>query len=132
MDFGDWDGLTFLEVAEKFQEDLDAWLGSTDVAPGRTGESFASVEQRVLGALQRVLDEHAGGTVLVVSHVTPIKTLVAHAVDAPLSSVFRMELTPASVSVVSFFAGQDGPRASLRLYNALAPGNDMLGDPQRW
>jgi hypothetical protein len=43
-----------------------------------------------------------------------------------------MELTPASVSVVSFFAGQDGPRASLRLYNAQAPGNDMLGDPQRW
>jgi len=132
MDFGDWDGLTFLEVAEKFQDDLDAWIGSTSVAPGRTGESFASVEQRVLGALQRVLDEHAGGTVLVVSHVTPIKTLVAHAVDAPLSSVFRMELTPASVSVVSFFAGQDGPRASLRLYNAQAPGNDMLGDPQRW
>lgn len=132
MDFGDWDGLTFVEVAEKFKDDLDAWLGSTTVAPGGHGESFAEVEQRVLAALQRVLDEHAGGTVFVVSHVTPIKTLVAHAVDAPLSSVFRMELTPASVTVVSFFAGGDGPRASLRLYNAQAPGNDVLGDPHRW
>ena len=132
MDFGDWDGLTFVEVAEKFKDELDAWLGSTEVTPGGSGESFASVEQRVLGALQKVLDEHAGRTVVVVSHVTPIKTLVTHAVDAPLSSVFRMELTPASVSVVSFFAGGDGPRASLRLYNAVAPGVDVFGEPNRW
>lgn len=134
MEFGSWDGLTFTEVAEKFADDLDAWLGSVDVAPGG-GESFATVEQRVLGALQRVLDAHAGRTVLVVSHVTPIKTLVAHAVDAPLSSVFRMELSPASVSVVSFYTGgKDGSeaRASMRMYNALPPGNDAFGADQRW
>ena len=32
--------------------------------------------------------------VLVVSHVTPIKVLVAHALGAPLESVFRMEMAP--------------------------------------
>ena len=51
-----------------------------------------------------MLDAHAGKTVVVVSHVTPIKTLVAHAVDAPLDAVFRMELSPASVSVLAFYA----------------------------
>jgi hypothetical protein len=58
----------------------------------------------------------------VVSHVTPIKTLVAHAVDAPLEAVFRMELTPASVTVLSWF----GDRPSMRMYNALPPGNDFF------
>jgi broad specificity phosphatase PhoE/ribonuclease HI len=134
MEFGTWDGMTFLEVAERRPDELDAWLGSLDVGAGG-GESFRVVEKRVLDGLQRVLDAHAGKTVVVVSHVTPIKVLVAHAVDAPLGSVFRMELSPASVSVLSFFlGGKDGTeeRASLRMFNALPPGNDPFGGPQRW
>ena len=135
MEFGAWDGMTFVEVAEKHQADLDKWLGSLDVAPGGSGESFRSVEERVLAGLQRMLDDHAGKTVVVVSHVTPIKTLVAHAVDAPLTSLFRMELSPGSVTVLSFFTGGRGgdePHASLRMYNALPPGNDVFAAGPRW
>lgn len=134
MEFGVWDGMTFGEVAKAHPEGLDAWLGSLDVAP-EGGESFRVVEQRVLDGLQRVLDAYAGRTVVVVSHVTPIKTLVAHAVNAPLDSVFRMELSPASVTVVSFFnGGADGlePRTSMRLYNALPPARDAFTDPTAW
>lgn len=131
MEFGSWDGLTFLEVAERDQAGLDAWLGSLEVPPPG-GESFRQVEKRVLAGLDRVLAEHAGRTVVVVSHVTPIKTLVAHAMGAPLDAVFRMELSPASISVVSFYPepGQ-APRGSLRLYNTLPPGDATL-DPGRW
>jgi probable phosphoglycerate mutase len=135
MEFGAWDGMTFVEVAEKHQADLDKWLGSLDVAPGGSGESFRSVEERVLAGLQRMLDDHAGKTVVIVSHVTPIKTLVAHAVDAPLTSLFRMELSPGSVTVLSFFTGGRGgdePHASLRMYNALPPGNDVFASATRW
>ncbi|MGI8523100.1 MAG: bifunctional RNase H/acid phosphatase [Nocardioides sp.] len=134
MEFGAWDGLTLTEVAERHQPELDAWLDALDVAPGG-GESFRDVEKRVLGGLQRLLDTHAGQTLFVVSHVTPIKTLVAHAVEAPLGSVFRMELSPASVTVLSFFgAGDEGgePRGSMRLYNAVAPGRQQVVDPWRW
>jgi probable phosphoglycerate mutase len=134
MEFGSWDGMTFLEVAERRPDELNAWLGSLDVGAGG-GESFRVVEKRVLDGLQRVLDAHAGKTVVIVSHVTPIKTLVAHAVDAPLESVFRMELSPASVSVLSFFlGGKDGTedRASMRMFNALPPGNDPFGGPHHW
>jgi probable phosphoglycerate mutase len=134
MEFGRWDGLTFEEVGKQHPRSLEAWLGSVDVPPPG-GESFRQVEERVLAGLQRLVDRHAGGTVVVVSHVTPIKTLVAHAVDAPLEAVFRMELTPASVSVVSFFTGgPDGtqPRSSLRLFNALPPGESPFGERDRW
>jgi probable phosphoglycerate mutase len=87
----------------------------------------------VLAGLARVVERFAGRTVLVVSHVTPIKTLVAHAVDAPLSALFRMELSTASVSVVSFFGSEsEGARGSMRLYNAQPPGAGQMLDPQRW
>ncbi|MGZ5399387.1 MAG: histidine phosphatase family protein [Nocardioides sp.] len=132
MEFGAWDGLTFGEVAEQHADDLETWLGSVDSVPGGTGESFRHVEERVLAALGRVLDDHAGKTVVVVSHVTPIKTLVAHTLDAPLLSVFRMQLTPASVTVISFFDGDRGPRSTMRLYNACPPSQPLFGDPAPW
>jgi probable phosphoglycerate mutase len=40
-----------------------------------------------------------------------------------------MELSPASVTVVAFYP--DG-KSSLRLYNALPPGNDAFVDAGRW
>ena len=131
MEFGAWDGLTFAEVHESRPDELERWLGDLEAAPER-GESFREVEARVLAGLERTLTRYAGRTVLVVSHVTPIKTLVAHTVEAPLSAVFRMELSTASVSVVSFVG--DGPdrRGSLRLYNAQPPGFGQMLDPQRW
>jgi ribonuclease H / adenosylcobalamin/alpha-ribazole phosphatase len=133
MEFGSWDGMTFAEVHAQRPEEIEAWLGSLDVAPGGGGETFREVEARVRAGLGRLLERYTGTTVAVVSHVTPIKTLVAHAVGAPLTSLFRMELSTASVSVVSFVETEsDGVRGSLRLYNAQPPGAGQMLDPQRW
>ena len=132
MEFGTWDGLTFAEVHDRQPEALAAWLNALDVAPAGGGETFLEVEARVVAGLGRVLERYSGKTVAVVSHVTPIKTLVAHAVDAPLTSLFRMELSTASVSVVSFVQTDEGVRGSLRLYNAQPPGAGQMLDPQRW
>ena len=100
MEFGHWDGLSFAEVAERHGDELTAWLGSLDVAP-TGGESFRVVQERVLAGSTGCSPRTPARTVVVVSHVTPIKTLVAHALDAPLDAVFRMELSPASVTCSS-------------------------------
>ncbi|MEU3226676.1 bifunctional RNase H/acid phosphatase [Streptomyces sp. NPDC006976] len=113
-DFGAWEGLTFGEVRERYAADLDAWLDSPDAAPTGGGESFAQVAVRVAEARDRLVARCAGRTVLVVTHVTPIKTLVRLALGAPPESLFRMELSAASVSAVAYYA--DG-NASLRLLN---------------
>jgi probable phosphoglycerate mutase len=114
MEFGRWEGKTFAEVREEFPDDLEAWLGSLHHTPGG-GESFSQVRDRVLASLDILLRTYPGKSVLVVSHVTPIKVLVARTLGAPLEAVFRMELAPASVTVLSFY--EDG-NASLRMFNA--------------
>ncbi|GLX23372.1 bifunctional RNase H/acid phosphatase [Streptomyces lavendulae] len=113
-DFGAWEGLTFAEVRERFPEDLQAWLDSPRAAPTGGGESFTSVTRRVSAARDRLLAAHAGRTVLLVTHVTPVKTLVRLALGAPPESLFRMELSAASLSAVAYYA--DG-NASVRLLN---------------
>lgn len=113
-DFGAWEGLTFGEVRERYREDLDAWLASPKAAPTGGGESFATVARRVSGARDRLTEEYRGRTVLLVTHVTPIKQLVRLALGAPPEALFRMELDAASLSAVSYYS--DG-NASLRLLN---------------
>ncbi|MFJ5679576.1 bifunctional RNase H/acid phosphatase [Streptomyces sp. NPDC093097] len=113
-DFGAWEGLTFAEVRERYPDDLDAWLGSAKAAPTGGGESFAAVARRVAVARDKLLARHAGRTVLLVTHVTPIKTLVRLALGAPPEALFRMELSAASLSAVAYYA--DG-NASVRLLN---------------
>ncbi|MGW0564393.1 bifunctional RNase H/acid phosphatase [Streptomyces sp. NPDC003016] len=113
-DFGAWEGLTFGEVRERHPADLDAWLASPKAAPTGGGESFATVARRVSTTRDKLIARHAGRTVLVVTHVTPVKTLVRLALGAPPESLFRMELSAASLSAVAYYA--DG-NASLRLLN---------------
>jgi len=112
-DFGDWEGFTFSEVREKWPRELDAWLASTAVAPP-FGESFDATTTRVRQARDRVLASYGGKTVIVVSHVTPIKTLVRMALDAPPVALYRMHLDLACLTEIQWFA--DGP-AVLRSFN---------------
>jgi ribonuclease H / adenosylcobalamin/alpha-ribazole phosphatase len=111
--FGDWDGHTFAEVREKWPAELDAWLSSTSLAPPG-GESFDAVARRVRRARDRLITEHPGQTVVAVSHVTPIKMLVRTALEAPLSAIYRMELSEGSVTTILWFP--EG-HASMRNFN---------------
>ncbi|AJP01785.1 hypothetical protein TU94_09945 [Streptomyces cyaneogriseus subsp. noncyanogenus] len=113
-DFGAWEGLTFAEVRERYPDDLNAWLASADAAPTGGGESFAHTGERIAATRDKLVAAHAGRTVLLVTHVTPIKTLVRLALGAPPESLFRMELSAASLSAVAYYA--DGG-ASVRLFN---------------
>jgi probable phosphoglycerate mutase len=126
MEFGALDALSFAEVGERYPDELSAWLGNLEYAPGG-GESFRDVEKRVLVGRDRLVASYAGKTVVAVSHVTPIKVLVADALGAPLDALFRMELAAASVTVVSYFADPSGQhRANLRLFNG-RPTGAMFG-----
>lgn len=122
--FGTWEGMTFLEVQQAYPDDLDAWLGSLDVAPGKHGDSFTTMDRTVRRTRDSLLSRHPGQAVLAVTHVTPIKLLVRMALGAPLDAVYRMELASASVTVISWFP--DGT-ASLRLFNARPMESAFIG-----
>ncbi|WP_338898552.1 bifunctional RNase H/acid phosphatase [Streptomyces sp. TG1A-60] len=113
-DFGAWEGLSFGEARERYPDDMNAWLASPDAEPTGGGESFEAVAHRVAATRDELVAAHAGRTVLLVTHVTPIKTLVRLALGAPPQSLFRMELSAASLSALAYYA--DG-NATLRLLN---------------
>ena len=115
-DFGEWEGLSFGEAAQRDPDVHGRWLRDTSVAPPG-GESFDVVAQRVRRARTRIITEHGDGTVLVVSHVTPIKTILRFALDAGQGILYRLHLDLASLSIAEFYP--DG-KASVRLVNQTA------------
>ena len=112
-DFGAWDGLTFSEAADRDPELHRRWLTDTSATPP-DGESFDAVHRRVRRARDELIRRHGGATIVVVSHVTPIKSLLRMALDTGPSLLYRLHLDPASLSTAEFYP--DG-NATVRLVN---------------
>ena len=100
-DFGEWEGLTLAEIQHRWPAAAAAWQHNPDqAAPG--GESFADTARRVDQACDRLLRDHGGETVLVVSHITPIKLLLCRALDVPLAALYRMYLGSACINEIQW------------------------------
>lgn len=115
-DFGAWEGLTFTEAAEQYAELHRRWIGDATVEPPQ-GESLEDAFRRVTGARDEILQRFAGRTVVVVSHVTPIKALLRLGLDVGPTMFYRLHLDLASLSIVEFYP--DG-NASVRLVNDIS------------
>lgn len=112
-DFGAWEGMTFLEARDQDPELHGQWLGDPSIpAPG--GESFDQVRERVESVRRDLVALYPGANVLVVSHVTPIKTLLQLALGVGPSLLYRLHLDLASLSIAEFYP--DGG-SSVRLVN---------------
>ena len=103
--FGEWEGLTFTEIQNRWPEEVVAWQHDPQQAPPG-GESFADTACRVNRACERILLEHPGQTVLVVSHITPIKIMLCRALGAPLLAVYRFYLGSACINEIQWHGNQ--------------------------
>ncbi|MEH0819292.1 MULTISPECIES: bifunctional RNase H/acid phosphatase [unclassified Micromonospora] len=101
-DFGVWEGHTFAEVREGWAAELDAWLASTRVAPPK-GESFVTVAERTGRAVDRLRSAYPGETLVVVSHVSPIKLVLRDALAAGDAFLHRLYLDTAGISVLDLY-----------------------------
>jgi ribonuclease H / adenosylcobalamin/alpha-ribazole phosphatase len=98
-DFGAWEGRTFAEVADGWPDQMQRWLDSPAVAPPN-GESFRTVATRVRRVAVGLRSAYPSQTIVVVSHVTPIKVLLRDALAAGDAFLYRLHLDPAGLSIV--------------------------------
>jgi probable phosphoglycerate mutase len=61
------------------------------------------VTERAGGALHRLIDKYPGQTVVVVSHVTPMKMILRETLQAPMDVVHHLHVAPASLSIVAWW-----------------------------
>jgi ribonuclease H / adenosylcobalamin/alpha-ribazole phosphatase len=118
--FGSWEGLSYAEVLKKDPDTFSRWMADPAQPAGGSGDSLVSMATRMERTRDRILSSHAGRVVIAVTHLTPIKLLTHAALEMPLTSLFRTEISPASVTVLSWYP--DG-RPVVRLLNGQPVGD---------
>jgi probable phosphoglycerate mutase len=105
ISFGEWDGSTNDEVKQKWPDEFAAWQGSWEIAPPK-GESLAEFDSRVMQGLDEIVAENAGKTVVIVSHVMPIRGIARRAIEGGVSAYWSPQISPCSISIIRFWGNQ--------------------------
>jgi len=113
LDFGDWDGLTYQEIAEIAPQRFNRWLADPAEVRPPNGETLLEMSQRVMEVVNGVIVAHPGEMVVVVTHGGPARAIVCHALGIPLSEQWRIRQDLAAVSWLDF----DERWATLSLLN---------------
>ena len=100
ISFGDWDGHTNQEVAATWPELYDQWRGDVRISPPGGGESLEDFDIRVQQGMAEILDKYEGKTVVVVSHVMPIRAFLKSALQSGWPAYWRVSVAPCSISIV--------------------------------
>ena len=100
--FGEWDGHTNQEVAARWPEQYNAWRGDVQIAPPG-GESLEEFDVRVQRGRARILEQYEGQTVVVVSHVMPIRGFIKAATVSDWPIYWRASVAPCSITVLRFW-----------------------------
>jgi broad specificity phosphatase PhoE len=93
---GEVDGLTWDVFNARYRGPDWTWDAHAPVAPG--GDSWASLLERATNALDRVIEKHRGGTVMVACHGGIVRASLFHFFDLPLDSGEISEVTNSSVT----------------------------------
>jgi broad specificity phosphatase PhoE len=105
LDIGDWTGMDLKEAMKRPEWATVQRYPSGFTFPG--GESFATMQARMVATLARLRAQHPGETVVAVSHADPIRAVVAHAMGTHLDLFQRVVVSPCSLTVLML--GDTGP-----------------------
>jgi 2,3-bisphosphoglycerate-dependent phosphoglycerate mutase len=97
---GEWEGLRTEDIAERFPEAWARWTKAPnwDLVPG--GEGAAFFEARAAAAVDAILQRHATGDVLVVTHGGVIQVALQRVVGRTSHGLFPFKIQNASMSVL--------------------------------
>jgi len=100
--FGVWEGLYFDEIESRYPELYLEWKRNQAAFKPEAGESVFDLADRVSPVVDKMISANTGKTIVIVSHVGPIRALIAKAFEMPLARYRQLSIDPASVSRVDY------------------------------
>lgn len=103
LDRGEWEGRTYDEIAASDAVRYRQWMERPCEVRFPRGESLADLRQRVLAVAAAIRGRHEGETVAIVTHVGPIRVLLAEALGMALENMFRIGQSYAGVNLIRYW-----------------------------
>ena len=120
VDFGDWTGLKWDQVQERFGVSAFSWLEQIECGGIANADSVETLRERIEPCLERILADHEGEQVAVYCHGGVIRMLLSILLRWPLRSMGMFEIEYASLTQVVWQLD----KAKLELLN-FAPWREM-------
>jgi len=125
MDFGEWEGLTFAQIEERFKDQIGFFIDPEHHSPPN-GESLTHLQQRVMDAFLVIVRSNEillTGDVVIVSHGGPLRILLCSILGIPLQRQWQIKLDSGSLSAIDLLLGYGSsePCAILSLLNVQIP-----------
>ncbi|WP_168118828.1 histidine phosphatase family protein [Paenibacillus sp. HB172176] len=89
LGLGEWEGMNQEEAKELYPQPFDQFWNDPESFGVQGGESFAEAFDRARNALLQLAEEHAGKTVLIVTHTVIVKLLMAYFENRPLRDLWK-------------------------------------------
>lgn len=114
LHIGDWEGLTWVEIEQRWPEEWQARLNDiVNVAPPG-GESLQQMADRVRTALGEILAGHTGQELALVAHGGVNRVILLDAIGAPLERMFHIEQSYGCLNIIDYW--EDG-YTTVQLFN---------------
>lgn len=98
---GEWEGLNRAEIeARGDNERLADYIRDPLHHRPPGGETLEAAWERVVSAVEQIREQHPEGDLVIVGHGGSLRTLLCHALDAPITSIRRMRLDNCSLSII--------------------------------
>jgi alpha-ribazole phosphatase/probable phosphoglycerate mutase len=105
IDFGDFEGLAYDEIAARYPDLYRRWMETPTEIQFPNGESFPAMRDRVLRAFDAIQREREGQTVAIVSHGGVNRILLAWALQMPDNCIFRLAQDYAATNLLELVDG---------------------------
>jgi broad specificity phosphatase PhoE len=116
INFGDFEGLTYDEIATRYPDLYRQWMETPTEVQFPNGESFAEMRIRVFSAFAEIQQRNDGRTFAIVTHCGVIRIVIAQALEMPEHCMFRLAQDYAGSNLLSWTEGYP----SLQLLNCPA------------
>lgn len=103
INFGDWEGLTYDEIHQKWPQEHDMLFQSPDQLTCPNGESFAEVQNRAAGKMLEIIKEYDEKVVVITAHGGVIRTMLCHALGMPLKNMWHIKQDNTALNIVSAY-----------------------------
>jgi len=108
IDFGEWEGLTYDEIAARDPDRYRQWMERPWEIRFPSGECLADMRRRVLDTANAVRSLHPGQPVALVTHGGPIRVILAEALRIDEQNLFRIGQSYGGISLVRYWDGVPG------------------------
>ena len=104
MHFGEWEGLTMIEIRERFPIDLEK--RNADLlnyrSPGE-GESIGHLSKRVMNCFETILEDQKGNDILLVGHGAVNRVILCDALGLDLRRMFKIQQDYGCLNIIDYF-----------------------------